>query len=72
MSTKILITTLIKITTKGMTDDDGEQELIDDDDDFDIPPIRVKKQTKSDKSTSKKKTVAKGKSGAKEALRDLG
>ena len=51
---------------QGDEDDDGEQEPIDDDDDdFPIPPIRVKKQTKGDKSTKKRKQTS------KEAIADL-
>ena len=51
---------------QGDEDDDGEQELInDDDDDFPIPLIRVKKQSKGDKSTKKRKQTS------KEAVADL-
>ena len=48
--------------------DDKEQEIVNlDDDDFDIPPIRAKKQMKGDKSSSHKKH----KQASKEATEDL-
>ena len=52
---------------QGDEDDEVQGILDEDDDDFDIPPKRVKKQTKGDKSSSKKER----KQTLKEATEDL-
>ena len=60
---------------KGIDDDEDDEENVEpEDDDFEIPPLRKKKAaTKpSDKSTRQKKKPTKGKTGADEALEDLG